>query len=617
MDDALSVDAETMRRLGYQTVDAVVDRLTDPNAPALRRASPAEMRARLAGPQPRGPQPFDEILDQLERDVLPFMGRSDHPGYFAFIPFGSTWPSALGDFVASALNVYAGSWMESAGPTQLELEVLGWFKEWIGYPDAAAGSLVSGGSTANLTALACAREALGGTISQDTVAYVSDQAHSSLARAARLLGFGPDQLRVLPTDEEFRLAPATLAAAMDADLRAGRRPFFVSASAGATNTGSVDPLNDLADLCAERGVWLHVDAAYGGFTVLTERGHASLAGLQRADSVTLDPHKWLYQPYECGCVLVRDGRKLRAAFEILPDYLRDAAPDEAEVNFSDLGVQLSRSTRAFKLWFSLRYFGIDAFAATIDRVLDLAAHAASVISASATLEHVAPPSLGIVTFRRVFDEVVDEAEIERRNAALAAAVEASGIGLVSSTRLHGRYALRLCVLNHTTQQGHVDAVLDLLSTGAPAADAPLEPLHDRHATVVDDPLGGSTLFAGLGPEDVQRIAAIAEVRQVAAGTTVVERWDASREFFVLVAGSVSISVDGETVGTLGPGDFFGELAALDWGAGFGYPRLATVVAASDLRLLVFGEGALPALLRRYPLIEERVRSAARERLARR
>src|SRR3954451_7786694 len=151
-----------MRRLGYRTVDALVDRLVDDSIPALRRATPPEMRERPGGPQPRGPQPFDEILEQLERDVLPFMGRSDHPGYFAFIPFGSTWPSALGDFVASALNVYAGSWVESAGPTQLELEVRGWFKQWIGYPDAAAGSLVSGGSTANLTALACAREALGG-----------------------------------------------------------------------------------------------------------------------------------------------------------------------------------------------------------------------------------------------------------------------------------------------------------------------------------------------------------------------------------------------------------------------------------------------------------------------
>ena len=617
MDDALSIDPETMRRLGYRTVDALVERLSTPGGPALQRATPTEMSARLAGPQPRGPHSFDDILEQLERDVLPYMGRSDHPGYFAFIPFGSTWPAALGDFVASALNVYAGSWMEGAGPSQVELEVLGWFKDWIGYPDTAAGSLVSGGSAANLTALACAREALAGIMSPDLVAYVSDQAHSSIARAARLLGFRPDQLRVLPTDDALRLAPAAVAAAMDADARAGRRPFFVSASAGATNTGSIDPLGDLADLCAERGVWLHVDAAYGGFAALTERGRAALAGLERADSITLDPHKWLYQPYECGCLLVREGERLRATFEILPDYLRDAEAAEAEVNFSDLGLQLSRSARAFKVWFSLRYFGIDAFAATIDRTLDLAAHAAAVIAASPTLEHVAPPSLGIVTFRRVFEDDVAEPEIERRNAALAALVEASGIGLVSSTRLHGRYALRLCVLNHTTRQEHVDAVLELLATADAGAEMPIAPLQERHPTVADEQLGGAGLFAGLARADVERIAAGAEMRALAGGATVVQRWEASREFFVVLDGTASVSLDGAIVATLGPGDFFGELAALDWGAGFGYPRLATVVAEGDLRLLVFAEGALPALLREYPLLEERVRASARDRLGRR
>jgi hypothetical protein len=316
-------------------------------------------------------------------------------------------------------------------------------------------------------------------------------------------------------------------------------------------------------------------------------------------------------------LLVREGARLRAAFEILPDYLRDAEAAEAEVNFSDLGTQLSRSTRAFKLWFSLRYFGIDAFAATIDRTLDLAAHAASVIAASATLEHVAPSSLGIVTFRRLFDDTADEQEIERRNASLAAAVEESGIGLVSSTRLHGRYALRLCILNHTTRREHVDAVLELLATADARAESTVAPLQDRHPTVADGPLGGAGLFAGLARADVELIAARGEVRELEAGTTVLERWEASREFFVVLDGTLSVSLDGATVAKLGAGDFFGELAALDWGAGFGYPRLATVVADSDLRLLVFPDGALPALLREYPLVEERVRASARDRLARR
>ncbi|MGH2919978.1 MAG: pyridoxal phosphate-dependent decarboxylase family protein, partial [Solirubrobacteraceae bacterium] len=221
--DPLGVDPEAMREYGYRTVDMLVRRLCDASIPPLRRASPAEMRDRLAGPPPAAGQDFEAILERLDRDVLPFMSRGDHPGFLAFIPFCGTWPGALGDFIASACNIYAGSWMESAGPTQLELEVLGWFKEWIGYPQDAGGVLVGGGSAANLTALACAREAIVGQMSHDVVGYVSDQGHSSLARAARVLGFRPEQLRVLPSDARYRLDPRTVAAAMDADVRCGRR----------------------------------------------------------------------------------------------------------------------------------------------------------------------------------------------------------------------------------------------------------------------------------------------------------------------------------------------------------------------------------------------------------
>src|SRR3954465_15778546 len=213
-----------MRELGYRTVDALVEWLTDESRPPIARATPDELAARLHGAVPES---FDDALRVLFEDVLPFTSRASHPRFFAYAPFSGTWPGALGDFIASAANVYAGSWQEGSGPTQLELELLGWFKEWVGYPESAGGSLVSGGSAANLTALACAREAAGGA-SGDAVVYVSDQAHSSLARAARLLGFGPTQVRVLPAGDDLRLSPETLRAAMDADLRSGRRPLFVS-----------------------------------------------------------------------------------------------------------------------------------------------------------------------------------------------------------------------------------------------------------------------------------------------------------------------------------------------------------------------------------------------------
>jgi len=306
--DPLALDREAMRRLGYLTVDMLVDRVADESAPPLTRATPAEMATRLGGPPPAEGESIEQILAELDEDVLPFMSRVAHPRFFAFVPSCGTWPGALGDLVASACNVYAGSWMESAGPSQVELELLGWFKDWIGYPPESAGALLSGGSVANMTALACAREAIAGPMSDKLVVYVGDQAHSSLARAARVLGFHADQVRVLPADSSYRLSPRKLAAAIDADVEAGRTPLLVSVSAGATNTGAVDPLPELAALCRERGVWLHADAAYGGFATLTGRGRERLTGLGLADSVTLDPHKWLYQPYECGCLLVREGR---------------------------------------------------------------------------------------------------------------------------------------------------------------------------------------------------------------------------------------------------------------------------------------------------------------------
>ncbi|MGH3994042.1 MAG: pyridoxal phosphate-dependent decarboxylase family protein, partial [Pseudonocardiaceae bacterium] len=375
--------------------------------------------------------------------------------------------------------------------------------------------------------------------------YVSDQAHSSLARAARVLGFRPDQVRVLPADASYRLAPGALAAAMDADLDAGRTPLLVSVSAGATNTGAIDPLPELAALCRERGVWLHADAAYGGFAVLTERGQERLAGLDLADSVTLDPHKWLYQPYECGCLLVRDGRALRAAFEILPDYLRDAEAAEAEVNFADLGMQLTRTSRALKCWMSLRYFGVEAFRAAIDRSLDLAALAAERIERSEALELMTPPSLGVVCFRRRLSSAPEA--VDACNARLVATLEESDLALVSSTRLDGRYAIRLCVLNHTTSAEDVEATLGFLETAAVSSGPPpATESHERERDVTsswvfaelvgDAPVALLPLFHGLTPDEVRSVKARATDRAVEAGEVIVGQWDLSKEIFVLVEG---------------------------------------------------------------------------------
>ena len=629
--DPLAVDPDTMRRTGYAMVDFLVAHLTAPDPRALVRASPGAMAERIPAAPPDGPEDFDTILRRLRDDVLPFMARSEHPRYFAFIPSNGTWPSALGDFLAAATNVYCGDWMDSAGASQVELIVLRWFADWLGLPESTAGVLVSGGSAANMTALAAAREHTVGAMTDDIVAYVSDQAHSSLARAGRILGFRPDQLRVIPVDEGYAMRADALVAAIQADVALGRRPIFVSAAAGATNSGCIDPLPSIADICAEHEMWMHVDAAYGGFAALTERGRSALTGIERADSVTLDPHKWLYQPFECGAVLARDGVGLRRAFEMTPDYLKDAMVAEGEVNFADLGLQLSRMARAFKIWTSIRYFGLDAFRATIDRALDLAVEAQRYIEDSDHLELLLPAHLSIVCFRRRFPGVDDEARLDAMNAVLVHALDESGYGLVSSTRLQGRYAIRLCVLNHTSGPGDVVGVLSWLETrdvAVPADDEVQDqirahPILDRTASPTltwsgyphPDPADLATLeaFAGVDETTLEFLASACYEKHAESGEPIVRRWGTDRDFYVILDGTVEVFVDTRIVRRLGPGDFFGELAAQDWGGGFGYPRLADVVATAPLRLLIVPLDIYPAVAA-LPGLRDRIRGAFRVRL---
>ncbi len=465
--DPLELDADLMRELGYRVVDLLVDRIAGlGDVPAWQGASRAEMEERLREPPPLRGEPFEVILERLARDVLPFAGHHDHPRFFAYIPSCPTWPGVLGDFLASGVNTFEGTWLQSAGASALELVVLDWFRQWIGYPGQASGILVSGGSQANLTALACARETKPGGRLENAVVYLSSQGHSSVTRALRVLGFAPERVRSLPVDDAYRLRPDALAAAVESDVRAGRQPFLVVANAGATNTGAIDPLPEIAQLCAERGLWLHVDAAYGGFAVVTDRGRRWLAGIELADSVTLDPHKWLYQPYEAGCLLVREGTRLASAFHIMPDYLQDTAVGGVEVNFADRGIQLTRAVRAFKLWISLKYFGLEAFIEAIDRSLDLALLAEERILASTELELLSPATLGIVCFRRHPRAVDEEGSLERLNAELDRRLALSGEGMISSTRVDGRYALRLCVLNHRSRAEDVERILAWLETAA-------------------------------------------------------------------------------------------------------------------------------------------------------
>ena len=626
-DDPLALDRDTMRRMGYQVVDLLIDRIERlATGPVLETASRDELAARIDEPAPAAGRSFDEVLKRLNSDVLPFVGHFDHPRFFGYIPGAGTWPAALGDLIASAMNIDAGGWREAAGPTQLELTVLDWFRQWMGYPASAAGVLVSGGSAANLTAIACAREAIVGPMSPRIVAYTSDQTHSSLARAARHLGFRPDQIRVLPTDEHFRLRVDDLAAAIDADVAADRLPFLVSANAGTTSTGAVDDLAAISAVCRERGIWLHVDGAYGGFAVLTDRGHEALNGLELADSVTLDPHKWLAMPFEVGCLMVRDGATLEAAFELHPEYLQDRADGSKAVNFADRGLQLTRASRAIKVWLALQTFGVDAFRAVIDRAMDLTLEAQRAIEADERLELVTPASLGVLTFRRRGPAGEDAETTDRMNEAIVARLGADGDVLLTSTVIGGRYAIRLCVLNHSSAWGDVRHALERVATAVVGPSAVARPRERasvqariadgwlRGSRVAVEDLRGIAPFADLQDEPAARFLAAGRRERHAAGRPITTRWDLARTFYVVLDGRLSVRVGEREVNTLGPGDHFGEIAAIDWGRDFSYGRTATVVPLEEAELLAFPAAALRELMADSPSVDRAIRRIAQVRI---
>jgi len=444
----MEMDAAQMRRLGHWVVDRVVDRWVRLRAGAAwMGGSRQDLAPLMVEEAPEDPRDVEVVLQRALTDILPRAGRIDHPRFFAFIPSSPTWPSILGEYLATGFNIFQGTWLESAGPSQLELVVLDWFRSWLGLPETGGGVLTSGGSAANLVALVTAREWAGNPI--DPVVYISDQGHSSLERSARIMGIRPDHVRKIPTDPYFKMDLGALRTAVAKDRAMGLRPFCVCGNAGATNTGATDPLVTMSTLAREEGLWFHVDAAYGGFAVLTPHGRETFQGIEDADSITLDPHKWLFQPYETGCLMVKDTRALEAAFRILPEYLQDAALGEAQVNFADRGVQLTRRFRALNIWMSIQMLGLGAFRAAIQESMDLARKAQAYVHSSGTLEMLSPAALGIVCFRfNPPHRELDPEALEGLNLSIQEEIVSSGLAMMSSTRLRSVFSLRLAILNY-------------------------------------------------------------------------------------------------------------------------------------------------------------------------
>ena len=452
-----------MRALGYRVVDLLVEHFeTLATLPVGSKGTRPELEARLREPLPEEPSDPGEVLRHLRDDVFSHMLHVDHPRFFAFVPGPGNFAGAMADALISGINPFVGTWLGGSGPAQVELVTIEWLRQISGLPDTAGGLFLSGGSVANLTALAVARRRKLRDRLEGAVVYCSDQTHSAVERGLRVLGFLPDQIRKLPADDAFRLPLDLLENAIESDRAAGRRPFCVVANAGTTNTGAVDPLTELRRLCDREELWLHVDGAYGAAAMLCEKGRAALAGLSEADSLALDPHKWLFQPFEIGCVLVRNASWLRETFAVRPEYLKDATPAEDEVNFADRGIQLSRSFRALKLWMSFKVFGLAAFRKAVDWGIDLAELAETHLREDPCWRLAGPAQLGIVAFRYA-PPGMPEDEADALNSRLVERMFADGFAMLTSTVLRGRTFLRLCTINPRTTEADIVETIRRLS----------------------------------------------------------------------------------------------------------------------------------------------------------
>jgi glutamate/tyrosine decarboxylase-like PLP-dependent enzyme len=452
--DPLGLDEAEMRRLGHSVVDRVVDRwLALKDEPAIAMRPVEELTSLLGGPIPAGPSDIDAAVELLATTALANMQQASHPRFFARVPSPASFVAVLGEWLSTGFNAISTSWQGGSGPTTVETTVIDWLRELMGMPIDTEGILVSGGSMGNVTAIAAARQA-----GHDGVIYVSDQTHSSIRRGVTVLGWSDDQIRVVPTGADFCWSVESVAAAVADDLASGHRPGIVIASAGTTNTGAVDPLDGLADLCAANGIWLHVDGAYGALAALTEPGRVALAGLGRADSLTLDPHKWLFQPYDVGCVLVRGHGLLESCFTMTPEYLRDVEAHGGETEFRNMSLELTRRARSIKIWLTVRAYGLERIEAAVLRGLELAEIAERLLEADPFWRLVSPAQLGVVTFVGV--GLSDADHVARANA-----LAASGYAAVSTTELGGRTVLRLCTINPLTTEDDLAGTLHRLRAG--------------------------------------------------------------------------------------------------------------------------------------------------------
>ncbi|OGU02865.1 MAG: amino acid decarboxylase [Gemmatimonadetes bacterium GWC2_71_10] len=463
---------DEFRRAMHEAADMAADYLEHVvDYPVLPRIAPGDVRAALPASPPEAPEPVAALLADYKRLIEPNVTHWNHPGFMAYFAISGSGPGILGETLTAALNVNAMLWRSGPAPTELEQTVCDWLRQLLALPPAFQGHINDTASSSSMLAIAAARHRAGGTVREQGLAglppmtvYCSEQAHSSIDKAMITLGLGLTFLRKVPVDGEFRLRPDALAQLIAEDRMAGCIPIAVVATAGTTSVTAVDPIRAVADIARREQVWLHVDAAYAGSAAICPEYRALLDGLEEADSIVVNPHKWLFTPVDCSVLLLRNPDALRAAFALVPEYLRTT--EQGVVNLMDYGPQLGRRFRALKLWFVIRAFGAEGLRARIRAHCALAREFADRVRAERGWEVVAPVPFSTVCFRAVTGEGAAD---DRLNDAILAAVNAEGSTFLSATKLHGRTVLRLTIGNIRTTRAHVAQAWDVLRAGRRAA----------------------------------------------------------------------------------------------------------------------------------------------------
>ncbi|HEY3571603.1 MAG TPA: pyridoxal-dependent decarboxylase [Thermoanaerobaculia bacterium] len=456
--------ADEFRAAMHRVADLVADYLEGVgDRPVLPAVRPGEVRRVLPAAAPEQPEPLDTILDDYLRVIEPNLTHWNHPGFLAYFAITGSGPGILGETLAAALNVNAMLWRTSPAGTELEERVCAWLAKMMDLPADFRGHINDTASSSSLVALAAARHRLPLDIRVKGLSgvppltlYASDQAHSSIDKSAIVLGLGQENVRRIETDGAFRMSVPALAEAIARDRAEGRLPMAVVATVGTTSTTSIDPVPEIADLCARLGLWMHVDAAYAGSAAICPEHRALMPGIERADSLVVNPHKWLFTPVDCSLLYVRDPALLKAAFSLVPEYLRTSEDSEV-TNLMDYGFQLGRRFRSLKLWMVIRAFGVEGLRERIREHCALARELAGWIEADPRFELAAPVPFSTVCFRARAEEAPD-----RFNERLLARLNAAGPVFLSHTALKGRYTLRVAIGNLRTGRKHIQQLWDLI-----------------------------------------------------------------------------------------------------------------------------------------------------------